>query len=85
MMKSFASEWGEHGIRVNAISPGYIQTAAISGKEMDELKEGWIKDIPLQRIATPEEFRGTAVYMASDASSYLTGSQVIVDGGYTVW
>lgn len=85
MMKSFASEWGEHGIRVNAISPGYIQTAANEGEEMQELAKGWIKDIPLHRIAKPEEFRGTAVYMASDASSYMTGSQVVVDGGYTVW
>jgi sorbose reductase len=85
MMKSFASEWGEHGIRVNAISPGYIQTAATSGEEMEALKKGWIEDIPLHRIAKPEEFRGTAVYMASDASSYLTGSQLMVDGGYTVW
>ncbi|KAI4733671.1 NAD(P)-binding protein [Aureobasidium sp. EXF-12298] len=85
MMKSFASEWGEHGIRVNAISPGYIQTAVNEGEEMEKLSKGWIKDIPLHRIAKPEEFRGTAVYMASDASSYLTGSQIVVDGGYTVW
>ncbi|KAI5270460.1 NAD(P)-binding protein [Aureobasidium subglaciale] len=85
MMKSFASEWGEHGIRVNAISPGYIQTAANEGEEMEELSKEWVKDIPLHRIAKPEEFRGTAVYMASDASSYLTGSQIVVDGGYTVW
>ncbi|KAG9559838.1 NAD(P)-binding protein, partial [Aureobasidium melanogenum] len=85
MMKSFASEWGEHGIRVNAISPGYIQTAANEGEEMEKLSKEWIKDIPLHRIAKPEEFRGTAVYMASDASSYLTGSQIVVDGGYTVW
>ncbi|TIA08198.1 NAD(P)-binding protein [Aureobasidium pullulans] len=85
MMKSMASEWGEHGIRVNAISPGYIQTAANEGEEMEKLSKEWVKDIPLHRIAKPEEFRGTAVYMASDASSYLTGAQIVVDGGYTVW
>jgi len=85
MMKSMASEWGEHGIRVNAISPGYIQTAANAGEEMEKLSKEWVKDIPLHRIANPEEFRGTAVYMASDASSYLTGAQIVVDGGYTVW
>ncbi|CAC9895777.1 unnamed protein product [Aureobasidium pullulans] len=85
MMKSMASEWGEHGIRVNAISPGYIQTAANEGGEMEKLSKEWVKDIPLHRIAKPEEFRGTAVYMASDASSYLTGAQIVVDGGYTVW
>jgi sorbose reductase len=85
LVKSLASEWGEYGIRVNAISPGYIQTAANEGEEMEELSKGWIRDIPLHRIAKPEEFRGTAVYMASDASSYMTGSSVVVDGGYTVW
>ncbi|OBW69623.1 MAG: Uncharacterized protein AUREO_002950 [Aureobasidium pullulans] len=85
MIKSMASEWGEHGIRVNAISPGYIQTAANEGEEMEKLSKEWVKDIPLHRIAKPEEFRGTAVYMASDASSYLTGAQIVVDGGYTVW
>lgn len=85
MMKSLAAEWGEHGIRVNAMSPGYIQTAANEGEEMKELSKKWVEMIPLGRIAKPEEFRGTAVYLASDASTYLTGAEVVVDGGYTIW
>ncbi|EKG12348.1 Short-chain dehydrogenase/reductase SDR [Macrophomina phaseolina MS6] len=84
MMKSFAVEWAPHGIRVNCISPGYIQTTANEGEEMKKLSKEWINYIPMGRIARPEEFRGTAVYMASDASSYLTGAELIVDGGYTV-
>jgi len=84
-MRSLATEWGEHGIRVNALSPGYIQTAKTSGDEMEELSKQWVEMIPLHRIATPEEFRGTVVWMASGASSYLTGSDVVVDGGYTAW
>ncbi|KAK8202174.1 hypothetical protein M8818_005700 [Zalaria obscura] len=85
MMKSMAAEWAGYGIRVNALSPGYIQTTVNEGEEMEKLSKEWIKDIPLGRVAKPEEFRGTAVYMVSDASSYLTGSEIIVDGGYTIW
>lgn len=85
LMKSLATEWAPHGIRVNALSPGYIQTEANEGEEMEKLSKGWIKDIPMARIAKPEEFRGTAVWLVSDASSYVTGSEILVDGGYTVW
>jgi len=52
---------------------------------MKELSKQWVEMIPLRRIATPDEFRGTVVWMASGASSYLTGSDIVVDGGYTVW
>ncbi|KAF1966667.1 sorbose reductase SOU1 [Bimuria novae-zelandiae CBS 107.79] len=85
LMKSLAAEWAPHGIRVNAMSPGHIQTTANEGEEMEALSKQWIKDIPLGRIAKPEEFRGTAVYLCSDASSYVTGSEVVVDGGYLIW
>ncbi len=85
MMKSFATEWGPRGIRVNALSPGYIQTPKNEGEEMEQRSKEWLKHIPLGRIATPDEFRGTAVWMASDASSYMSGSEIIVDGGYTAW
>jgi sorbose reductase len=85
LMKSLASEWAPHGIRVNALSPGYIQTEANAGEEMEKLSKEWVKDIPLKRIAKPEEFRGAAVWLVSDASSYVTGSEIIVDGGYTIW
>lgn len=80
-MRSLASEWGEHGIRVNALSPGYIQTAANEGEDMKELSKQWVNMIPLSRVATPDEFRGTVVWMASDASSYMTGANILVDGG----
>jgi sorbose reductase len=85
LMKSLASEWAPHGIRVNALSPGYIQTEANEGEEMEELSKRWVNDIPMARIAKPEEFRGAAVWLVSDASSYVTGSEIIVDGGYTIW
>ncbi|CAG5178805.1 uncharacterized protein ALTATR162_LOCUS8884 [Alternaria atra] len=85
LMKSLASEWAPHNIRVNALSPGYIQTEANEGEEMEKLSKEWLKDIPMKRIAKPEEFRGAAVWLVSDASSYVTGSEIIVDGGYTIW
>jgi sorbose reductase len=85
LMKSLASEWASYGIRVNALSPGYIQTEANEGEEMKNLSEQWVKDIPMARIAKPEEFRGAAVWLVSDASSYVTGSEILVDGGYTIW
>ncbi|CAI6339472.1 unnamed protein product [Periconia digitata] len=85
LMKSLAAESAPHGIRVNALSPGYIETAANAGEEMEELSKKWIKDNPMGRIAKPEEFRGTAAWLCSDASSYVTGSEILVDGGYVVW
>ena len=85
MMKSMAAEWAMHGIRVNAMSPGYIQTSVNEGEEMEALSKQWTDMIPMARIAKPEEFRGTAVYLASDASSYMTGAEIVVDGGYTIW
>lgn len=85
LMKSMAAEWAPYGIRVNSLSPGYIQTQANAAEEMERLSKEWLKYIPMARIATPEEFRGAAVFMCSDAGSYLTGSDLIVDGGYCVW
>lgn len=88
LAKSLATEWGPQGIRVNSLSPGYMFTDLIKGlleKEGKGLVEGWVKDIPMGRMAHPSELQGTIVWMASDASSYLNGSDVIVDGGYTAW
>jgi len=84
MMKSFSAQWSNYGIHINSLSPGYIQTPPNQGTEIEELSKKWLKDNPLGRIAMPEEFRGTAVWMASDASSYMTGSNIVVNGGYTV-
>ncbi|OAG39557.1 hypothetical protein AYO21_06201 [Fonsecaea monophora] len=88
LSKSLATEWGPRGIRVNSLSPGYMRTDLIKGlleNEGKELVNNWEKDIPMGRMAEPHELRGTIVWMASGASSYLNGSDVIVDGGYTAW
>jgi NAD(P)-dependent dehydrogenase (short-subunit alcohol dehydrogenase family) len=87
MAKSLAAEWAPHGVRVNAIAPGYMRTAltdqVLAGQP--ELRQTWEGLIPLGRMGTPLELSGTVVYLASDASSYVTGSTLVIDGGYTAW
>jgi sorbose reductase len=77
-----AVEWAKWGGRVNSVSPGYIDTA-ISGDCAFEMKEAWFGLTPLRRDADPRELKGVYLYLASDASSYTTGADFIVDGGYT--
>jgi NAD(P)-dependent dehydrogenase (short-subunit alcohol dehydrogenase family) len=87
MAKSLAAEWAPHGVRVNAIAPGYMRTAltdqVLTGQP--GLRQTWEGLIPLGRMGTPPELSGTVVYLASDASSYVTGSTLVIDGGYTTW
>ncbi len=84
--KSLATEWAASGIRVNAVSPGYVETAmtAQSRKNVERVK-GWLELIPLGRFANPEEIAGPVVFLASGAASFVTGHDLIVDGGYTAW
>ena len=77
-----AVEWVKAGIRVNCISPGYIATGALD-EIPEEYRESWIPMIPMARMGKPEELLPALLYLASDASGYTTGSNVIVDGGYT--
>jgi NAD(P)-dependent dehydrogenase (short-subunit alcohol dehydrogenase family) len=69
---------------VNAIAPGYVKTD-MSPVDRPEFRQNWILDAPLQRYATPEEIAPSIVYLASPASSFMTGSVVVVDGGYSVF
>ena len=76
----YYSRWGPRSIRVNSLSPGYMHTDLIKNlliKEGPEMVEQWIKDIPMGRMAHPSELQGTIVWMASDASSYLNGSDIV--------
>ncbi len=84
LTRSLAAEWAPHGIRVNAIAPGYVKTD-MSPVDRPEFRQNWILDAPLQRYATPEEIAPSIVYLASPASSFMTGSVVVVDGGYSVF
>ncbi|KAH8667395.1 short-chain dehydrogenase/reductase-like protein SDR [Tricladium varicosporioides] len=88
MGRSLATEWGSKGIRVNSLCPGYMKTDLIIDlleREGNHIEEGWVKDVPMGRLGHPSELQGTIVWMASDASSYLNGSDIVVDGGYCCW
>ena len=84
LTKSLAAEWAPYGVRVNALAPGYVKTE-MAPVDRPEFRRHWIEDAPMQRYATPEELGPSIVYLASDASSFMTGSVHVVDGGYTLW
>jgi NAD(P)-dependent dehydrogenase (short-subunit alcohol dehydrogenase family) len=86
LTKSLAGEWASRGIRVNCISPGYIGTPMTKlGLETPEWRETWLSSTPMGRLGEPTEVASVAVFLASAASSFMTGSNVVVDGGYTSW
>lgn len=82
LSKSMAVEWAQHDIRVNSISPGYMKTE-MTLSSMAHLFPTWESLTPMGRLGEPEELRGAVLYLASDASSYMTGHDLVVDGGYT--
>ncbi|ERT01979.1 short chain dehydrogenase [Sporothrix brasiliensis 5110] len=85
--RNLASEWGEYGIRVNTISPGYIVTAMTEAlfDKYPERRSDWANGNMLGRLSTPDEYRGAAVFLLSDASSFMTGSDLRIDGGHCAW
>jgi len=84
LTKSLAAEWAPHNVRVNALAPGYVKTAMAPVDE-PRFRRHWIEDAPMQRYAVPDELGPSLVYLASDASSFMTGSVLVVDGGYTLF
>jgi len=83
LTKSLAVEWAPHGVRVNAIAPGYIKTD-MSPVDQPEYYQPWVAAAPQQRYAMPEELGGAAVFLASNASSFMTGEIMVIDGGYSL-
>jgi NAD(P)-dependent dehydrogenase (short-subunit alcohol dehydrogenase family) len=86
LTKSLASEWAGYGVRVNSVSPGYIGTDMTKrGLATDNWGEVWMDMTPMNRLGTPSEIANAVWYLASDAASFATGTDLIVDGGYTSW
>ncbi|MBM9576790.1 SDR family oxidoreductase [Leptospira sp. 201903070] len=84
MTRALAVEWIGSGYRVNAICPGFIDTDMTEMiKEKPEVMEQMVKAIPMGRMGKPEDLVGAAIYLASDASAYVTGQTIVVDGGIT--
>jgi sorbose reductase len=82
LTKSLAVEWAPFNARVNSVSPGYIHTE-ISDFIPKETQEKWYSMTPMCRDGDPRELKGAYLYLASNASTYTTGSNIVVDGGYT--
>lgn len=85
LTKSLAMEWSNRGIRVNSISPGYTLTPMNLRPEVAEQRKVFERDTPLGRMATVDELVGPAIFLASQASSFCTGLDLIVDGGFVCW
>jgi NAD(P)-dependent dehydrogenase (short-subunit alcohol dehydrogenase family) len=87
LTKSMAADWASRGVRVNAIAPGVFETAPnkLWFGEKPEFKQGFVDHVPMGRLGDPEELGAAAVFLASDASSYMTGATLVIDGGFTLW
>ncbi|KAF2823262.1 NAD(P)-binding protein [Ophiobolus disseminans] len=85
--RNLAAEWGPHNIRVNTISPGYIVTAMVEDLfvKYPDRKADWPTQNMLGRLSKPAEYRGAAVFLISDASSFMTGADLKMDGGHSAW
>lgn len=86
LTRSLAAEWGARGVRINAVAPTYIETPLTKfAGDTPGMVETWMEMTPMKRMGQPSEIASVILFLASDASSLLTGSIVLADGGYTCW
>lgn len=86
LTKALATEWAKSGVRVNALAPGYVATdMTLKMRERPELFNVWLDMTPMGRLGEPSEIAAAVVYLASAASTFITGAVLSIDGGYTAW
>jgi len=86
LTKALAAEWGAYNVTVNAIAPGYMRTPLNDKFLADPQRAAeWTSGVPLGRVGEPQDLAGAVVFLASEASSYVTGHTLVVDGGFTLW
>ena len=86
LTKSLAAEWAAQGVRVNAVAPGYVRTSMTAPRrDTEEARLHWIGATPLGRAGEPEEIADSVLFLLGDTASFITGSTLVIDGGYTVW
>ena len=86
MTSSLAAEWADRGVRVNAVAPTYIETEMTSYRHDNAgMIDVWLRDTPMHRMGRPDEIASVVHFLASDASSLMTGTTVVADGGFTCW
>lgn len=86
LTSSIAAEWADRGVRVNAVAPTYIETEMTSYRhDNDGMIDVWLRDTPMHRMGRPDEIASVVHFLASDASSLMTGTTVVADAGFTCW
>ena len=89
LTRSLAAEWAPKNICVNSISPGYTKTGMLDRRLATDVGKAvlpvWLEKIPMGRLALAEDLQGAVVYLASPASDYMTGADLVIDGGYCCW
>ncbi|NXX36758.1 SDR dehydrogenase, partial [Nicator chloris] len=85
LTQTLGAEWIDRGVRVNCISPGIVDTPLIRSRELRPLVQRWLADIPAGRLAQPTDLQAAVVYLASEASDYMTGHNLVIEGGQSLW
>ena len=85
LTRSLSTEWASRGVRVNALSPGLIETDLLQSEALKPLADIWITQIPMGRFGQVADLQAAIVFLACDGSSYLTGHNLVIDGGQSLW